>query len=53
MKLKIKKVFFKYYPFWLGLILCIFFIGYFQNTPTIAVFAAFIMGYYKTTKLHE
>lgn len=42
----------KYYPFWLGLIICIFLIGLADkyNLWSFAVLASYILGYYKLTK---
>jgi len=45
-----KNKFLEYYPFWLGLIVCIFLMRW--STPTFAILFAFILGYYKLTKLH-
>lgn len=43
----------KYYPFWLGLIVCIALIGFgSQHGWSFAVFGAYIMGYFNLTKLH-
>lgn len=48
------KKFKEYYPFWLGLYFAICLVGYGANTGywSFAIFVAYLMGYFKLTKLH-
>jgi len=43
----------KYYPFWLGLIICIGIIGLTKDFPSFGTLLAFLLGYFKLTKLHN
>ena len=47
------RVFKKYYPFWLGLIYCVFIVGLTREFSSLGIFLAYIIGYFKITKLHE
>lgn len=49
--MKIK--FLKYYPFWLGLIVMLAIIDLTREFSSLGILLAFIIGYFKLTKLHE
>lgn len=44
----------KYYPFWLGLIVCLILIGKSSQYGfwSFSVLGAYLIGYFKLTKLH-
>jgi hypothetical protein len=49
-----KKTFLKYYPFWLGLIVCLILIGRSAQYGlwSFSVLSAYGIGYYRLTKFH-
>lgn len=49
------KTFKKYYPFWLGILIIAYMNSFpsLREFPSMAMFAMFVIGYFKLTKLHE
>ena len=49
------KTFKKYYPFWLGILILIYINSFpsLRESPSMAMFAMFVIGYFKLTKIHE
>jgi len=49
-----KMIFLKYYPFWLGLIICVMLIGKSSQYGlwSFSVLLAYLMGYFKLTKFN-
>jgi hypothetical protein len=52
---KMKKIFLKYYPFWLGLLVCIILIGKSSQYGlwSFSVLSAYIIGYFKLTNFEQ
>jgi hypothetical protein len=50
-----KKIFLKYYPFWLGLLVCITLIGKSSQYGlwSFSVLLAYIVGYFKLTNFNQ
>ena len=45
----------KYYPFWLGVLVCISINGYeiIRDAPSIGMLLMYLIGFFKWTKLHD
>lgn len=43
----------KYYPFWIGLIICMGLVGLGKDFISFAVFSAYIMGYHNLTDFNK
>jgi len=52
---KLKVLFFKYYPFWLGLLVLVGLNGYteLRAHPSIPMLIIYIIGYFKLTKFEK
>mgnify|MGYP003595250688 CR=1 FL=1 len=43
----------KYYPFWLGLLICLLLINKTKEYSSVGILLAYLIGYFKLTKLHN
>ena len=43
----------KYYPFWLGLLICVILISKTKEYSSFGILLAYLIGYFKLTKLHN
>ena len=47
------KIIKKYYPFWLGLYVCVLLVNLTREYSSIGILLAFIIGYYRLTDFNE